>query len=208
MRYELINDASIFHFGSVSMTAEPSRSATIKAVSYAKKKGIAISYDPNLRIPLWKSLDEAREVIMVGMKYADFLKISEEELVFLTGESNLEKGSFLLYDKYGIGLIFVTLGSKGSFCRMGSHIAHSYTYDVKTIDTTGAGDAFLGGILYKILGEGCRISELRPANISSFMDFANAAGSLTTLKKGAITALPYLEDIKKCIETVPKLVKR
>ena len=99
---DLIDNAKIFHFGSVSMSDEPSRSATIKAASHAKGKGITVSYDPNLRIPLWDDLDEAHKFILKGMEYATLLKISEEELVFITGESNLEKGSLMLYEKYGV----------------------------------------------------------------------------------------------------------
>jgi len=202
----LIDCARIFHFGSVSMTGEPSRSATLKAVSYAKEKGSMISYDPNLRIPLWNSLDEARKVIVKGLEYANILKLSEEELQFITGESDLEKGTCQIFEEYGIGLIFVTLGKNGSFFRLGKNTGYSPAYDVATLDTTGAGDAFLGGALYKILEKGRSISDLTADDVSDFIKFANAAGSLATVKKGAIPAMPTLDEIKNCILKVPKIV--
>ncbi|HZJ82955.1 MAG TPA: carbohydrate kinase, partial [Clostridia bacterium] len=144
---ELIDDARIFHFGSLSMTQEPSRSATLRAVEYAKQKGKTITYDPNWRPPLWETDGAAKEGMSIGLSYADILKISEEELAFLIGESNLQKGTGLLADM-GITMILVTLGSEGCFYRYPKGIGNVKGFNVTAVDTTGAGDAFFGGFLY------------------------------------------------------------
>jgi len=206
IKYSLIKDAKIFHFGSVSMTHEPSRSATMKAVKYAKQNGILVSYDPNLRIPLWSNLEEAKTVISEGLCYTDLLKISEEELIFLTGENGLEAGSKRIRDTFGIDLIFITLGKRGCFYRIRDFTGCVPTYDVRTIDTTGAGDAFLGGMLYKIVENGVDLSHLTASDIELFVDFANAAGSMATVKKGAIPAMPSLNEVKECMDSVKKLI--
>ena len=196
----------IFHFGSVSMTHEPSRSATLNAVKTARENGAVISYDPNLRPPLWDSLDEAKEIIIKGLDYADILKVSEEELEFITGYSDLAEGTAYIHEKYGIQLIVVTLGAKGCFYRLGSMIGHMNTYDVKTVDTTGAGDAFFGAFIYKIIEANKALKDISKSEIEQMIDFANAAGSLATVKKGAIPAMPVLKEIEACIRTVEKLV--
>lgn len=207
IKFDLIDNAKILHFGSVSMTDEPSRSATIKAVRYAKEKGLMVSYDPNLRIPLWKSLDEAKSVMCNGLEYADLLKISEEELVFLTGECDPDNGSRYIRDRYHIDLIFITLGRKGCFYRLGNHTGRAFAYNVKTIDTTGAGDAFMGGILCKVVESGRSIQQLRLSEINSYAVFSNAMGSLATAKKGAIPAMPTFNEIQHCIANFERIVE-
>jgi fructokinase len=218
----LVTNTKIFHFGSVSMTHEPSRSATLHAVKTARDNGAIISYDPNLRPPLWDDLNEAKNIIEMGFEYADLLKVSEEELEFLTGFKDLEKGSEIIYKKYGIRLILVTLGSNGCFYRLasrnggksgsqtgsqsGSQTGRLDTYNVKTIDTTGAGDAFLGAFLYKLLESNKTPADLGDDELKQMIDFSNAAGSLATVKKGAIPAMPDLEAIANCMRTVEKLV--
>jgi sugar/nucleoside kinase (ribokinase family) len=144
IKLELIAQSKVFHFGSLSMTNEPAKSATLKAADFAKKKGVIISYDPNLRPPLWNDLEQAKTTILKGMEYADIVKISEEELAFLTGEEDLEKGSEILMDQYNIKILFVTLGAKGCFYRVKDQTGIVPGYKVKAIDTTGAGDSFLG----------------------------------------------------------------
>lgn len=206
--FTIIDNCSIFHFGSVSLTSEPCRSATLSAVKHARKKGLTISYDPNLRPALWESLALAKEMIIQGLEYADILKISEEELLFITSMDDLEEGSKYLSDKYDICLIMVTLGAKGCFYRFGCNTGILPTYDVKTIDTTGAGDAFLGGILYKILDSAKGLKDLSVSEIEHCIDFANAVGSLATTQKGAIPAMPALEDVEACMCNVNKLVKK
>lgn len=205
--FNLIGSSKIFHFGSVSMTNEPARSATLEAARYARENNVIISYDPNLRPPLWDDLVFAKEVILEGMKYANILKISEEEAEFLTGINSLEKSSEYLANKYGIQLILITLGSKGSFYRRGTKIGCTPTFDVKTIDTTGAGDAFLSGLLFQVLESKKPIDEITDSEMRKFIEFANAAGSLSTTKKGAIPAMPTKEEILKCLTENKYLTK-
>lgn len=205
INYQLIKGAKVFHYGSVSMTHEPSKTATLSAVQFAKENGVLVSYDPNLRVPLWSSLDAAKKVISEGLKFADLLKISEEELLFLTGESDLEAGSKSIRDKFGIDIIFITLGRKGCFYRLKDSTGCSPTYDVKTIDTTGAGDAFLGGILYNIVENGIKPTQLTLSDIATFVDFANATGSMATTRRGAIPAMPSLNEIEECKQKIRKL---
>lgn len=204
LEYSLIDEARIFHFGSLSMTDEPSKSATIKAVEYAKKKGKIISYDPNWRPPLWKDEKAAKEGMLIGLQYADILKISEEEQEFLTGEKDLIAGSKILFD-LGIKLIIVTLGPKGCFYRYKAGTGHLNTYDTKVTDTTGAGDAFLGGLLYNISKIRTDISDTDRSEIESILDFSNAVGAICASKRGAIPAMPSYEEVMKCISSIPKL---
>lgn len=197
---DIIKNARAFHFGSVSMTHEPSRTATLESASCARAMGKTVSYDPNLRPALWNSLDEAKEVILKGMEFADILKISEEELTFLTGETDLEKGADHLADLYSGRILLVTLGSEGCFFGMDGRYDRLSTYDVKTIDTTGAGDAFLGGFLFKIKPYFGRLQELTFEELHDAVDFANAVGSLATTRKGAIPAMPRLEEVMALIK--------
>lgn len=199
IRDDIINNTNIFHFGSVSMTCEPARSTTLHAVKKAKSGGSIISYDPNLRPPLWNNLQEARKIILEGFGYADIVKISEEELVFLTGQQSLEEGSQYLLQNFGTKLIFVTLGPQGCFYRMGEITGRKPTFDVKTVDTTGAGDAFMGGILYKVLEMNKALDTLTAEDIENMVRFANAVGSLATTSKGAIPAMPFLEQVKEIL---------
>lgn len=197
----LIKSSRVFHFGSLSLTNEPSKSATLKAVEYAKDNGCIISYDPNLRPALWKSLQQATEEITSVLKHADILKISEEEMEFITGETDLEEGSHKIYSKYGIEVILVTRGSKGCFFRFKEFTGSKPTFtELKTIDTTGAGDAFLGGFLYSLQSKG--ISELRELSYSLLEQtvvFSNAVASLCTTRKGAIPAMPGLEEVHRLL---------
>jgi len=201
VEYELISRSRVFHFGSLSLTDEPSRGATIEAVKFAKEKGCTISYDPNLRPALWKSLDMALQEIIFGLGFCNILKISEEELEFITGETCLEKGSFNIYKTYGIGLILITMGSIGCFYRHGDKTGSVKTFsECKTIDTTGAGDAFLGGFLYSLLylSDG-NLSEIRQETLESMILFSNAVASLSTTKKGAIPSMPELCEVKRLL---------
>lgn len=204
--FELIKNTKVFHFGSISLTHEPARSATLAAVKFAKDNGTIISYDPNLRPPLWKNLEDAKEKIILGLKYADILKISEEELEFITGSKDLEEGSLIL-SEMGIKVVLVTLGPKGCFYRYNGGTGRLNTYDTKVIDTTGAGDGFFGGVLYKLSELGLNdIDKLPKAEFEKVIDFGNAVGALATTKKGAIPAMPTIDEVKKCQDSVPKLV--
>ncbi len=199
--YNLIKNSKILHFGSLSMTHEPSRTATLKALDFATKNNLIISYDPNLRPPLWQSLEEAKEMMLHGMTYTDILKISEEELYFLTGINDLSAGSAYLRDKYEIKLIFVTLGPKGCFYRIGDYTGLQPALDVKAVDTTGAGDAFLGSVLYKIIEKGKGIEQLTVSEIDSMVSFANTVAGITTTKRGAIPAIPTLKEVEEFIKS-------
>lgn len=203
---ELIKNCRIFHFGTVSMTHQPSRNATLFAVRTARDNGAIISFDPNLRPPLWDSMEDAKFMIEEGLKYTHILKVSGEELEFITGTSKLEEGTQLIRSKYGIPVILVTLGPSGCFYRIGHHSGYLSTYDVKTIDTTGAGDAFLGAFLSRVIESGKDLEAFDKDEIEDMIDFANAAGSLTTTRKGAIPAMPGLEEILACQKNNPKLL--
>lgn len=206
LELSLIDGAKVFHFGSLSMTNEPAKSATIKAVEYAKGKGKSISYDPNWRPPLWKDSAAAKEGMELGLKYADILKISEVELEFLTGEKSLEKGTDLLFN-HGMKILMVTLGSKGCFYRYKKGTGHLYTYDTKVIDTTGAGDAFLGGFLYQFCNLNMDINNADREEIERIIDFSNAVGALCASKMGAIPAMPTLKEAEECMGNITKLIK-
>ena len=204
--YSIVTNSKIFHFGSVSMTHEPSRTATLHAVTAAKDNGALISYDPNFRAPLWDDKAFAKEVILKGMELADLVKISGEELLFLTGTNDLSEGSRILFKSYNIKLLFVTLGPEGCFYRFGDKTGCAPTYDVKTIDTTGAGDAFLAGVLYKLLEDKLDIEHISSSEMENIVDFANAVGSLATTKRGAIPSMPVISDVYSCICSVGKLL--
>lgn len=195
-----------FHFGSVSLTAEPSRTSVLEAVKQAKENGSLISYDPNLRLPLWDSAQSAKQEILNTIGLADVLKISEEEAEFLFGTSDCQKAAQIIVERYHIPFIMITRGPKGCFAKVNGKEYQSYAYDLKTIDTTGAGDSFLAGVLYCWLKSGKTIEELTESDLNAFFDFANATGSLVTTKKGAIPAVPSLEEIKNCMENQPKLI--
>ena len=195
IRRDLIDQCKIFHFGSVSLTGEQCRSACLEAAAYAKQQGKRISFDPNYRPLLWDSEAEAREQIMRGIALADILKVSEEEMLLITGTDDLEKGSAMLLEM-GPSLVLVTMGEKGAFYRNRTHVQMIPTYPVKAVDTTGAGDAFVGAMLWCL--KDLPVEEISHRDLSQMVDFANAAGSLTTTKGGAIPAQPTLEEIRIC----------
>lgn len=199
----LISSSRIFHFGSLSMTDEPARSATLKALKFARDKGILISYDPNWRPPLWKDQDTAREWMRKGLSYADILKVSEEELSFLTGETEIYKGIKVLYDM-GIRIITVTMGDKGCTYHCPNGSGHISAYNTKSIDTTGAGDAFVGALLYRICRLEKKIEDITLEEISDMVDFSNAVGALCITKKGAIPAMPTLEEVRHFMKNTSK----
>jgi fructokinase len=198
---KLIEQCKIFHFGSVSMTDEPSKGATLQAIKLARALGKIISFDPNLRPALWKDINVAKNTIIDSLGYADILKISEEELEFITGSKDLVKGSELLSNKYGKMLIFITLGSEGCFYRRGNNCGKVPGYRVNSIDTTGAGDGFLGGMLYRILEMHKELDELSIGEIVEAIRFANGLGAYVTTKKGAISIMPEKHEVERLIAT-------
>lgn len=184
-----IDSADIFHFGSITLISEPARSATIAAVDYARQQGKRISYDPNLRLALWPAEASARDGLLSGLDWAHIVKISEEEVVFLTGESDIAP----LW-RPDMQMIVVTRGADGStmHLRDGRSFDHP-GYVVDAVDTTGAGDSFVGALLTEILRQERDHGSL--AQPETILPFANAAGALTTLKRGAIMSMPSREDV-------------
>jgi fructokinase len=191
----MLADTQIFHFGSISMTSEPTYTATLKTVQIARELGALISYDPNWRPSLWRDEEHALEVIHVGLSLADVVKVSEEELVFLTDEQDLEMAARHLVEQFGITLLLVTAGGGGSFYQMKDWWGKVESFAVQTVDTTGAGDAFFGALLYEILDLGKPLQAWKEKDLQEVLRFANAAGALATTRKGAIPSLGTLEEI-------------
>ncbi|MDI4643520.1 PfkB family carbohydrate kinase [Cohnella hashimotonis] len=193
---ELAAGCRVFHFGTLSMTHAESARVTLEAVSLAKQSGSLISFDPNLRLSLWESPEKAREAIFRGLEVADIVKLSEEELIFMTGMTEGESGAELLLRQHaGIRLLLVTLGERG--CTISNRAAQASIpgFRVRTVDTTGAGDACMAGLLDQILNDGVRIEALSVDDLTRIGRFANAMGALATTRRGAIPALPGRQDI-------------
>ena len=198
---ELILETRIFHFGTLSMTHEKVRRATKKAVAIAKQAGAIISFDPNIREPLWNTMDEAKEQVLYGLGQCHILKISDNEVEFLFGTTDYDEGARLIREKYQIPLVLITLGKDGS---------RAYYKDLRvevpgfvqehTIETTGAGDTFCANSLNYILEHG--MEELTEENLKELLTFANAAASLITTRKGALRVMPTREEIKNFIQNV------
>ena len=188
----LLRDTRVLHFGSVSLTAEPARSATLYAAKTARENGCLVSYDPNYRESLWHSREEAVAQMKAALPLCDILKISDEELPLLTGTNDPAEGSRQL-SNLGIRLIFVTLGADGAFYRMGEHTGSVPGIRVKVGDTNGAGDTFFGAALSKLVRE--NLDTLTPERLAEIAAFANRAASITTSRHGAIPAMPRLEEI-------------
>ena len=170
---------------------------------YAREQGKIISYDPNYRPPLWEDAETAREQMLRGLRLADVVKVSGEELQLLSGAAGLEEGSARLAG-YGPSLILVSLGEKGAFYRLGQLTGRQPTFQVNTIDTNGAGDSFFGAVLHRLSGKSLAdIRAMGREELEDILSFANAAGSITTTRKGSIPALPTLEEIEECRRTVP-----
>ncbi len=192
----LIDSCRDFHFGTLSLTDDPARTATVRAVAYAREKGKIISFDPNLRRPLWKDLEAAKEAICWGLGQADIVKISDEETEFLwncTPEEAAEK----LHREYGVTLAFITLGPKGCYYSGNGFRGEVKTLSgVHTIDTTGAGDIFGGSVLSRILRTGTPLSEIGEDQLRDAVRFACCAASLSTEKQGGISSVRSLEEVE------------
>ncbi len=195
---ELIQNCRIFHFGSLSMTAEPCRSATCQAIALAENSGCLRSFDPNLRPPLWETLEHARIQIEYGLQHCDILKISDNEILWLSGKQDYDSAIAWLRQRYDIPLILLTLGKDGSRAYCGSVQAEEPGFRVNTIETTGAGDTFLGAILHQILQTGWR--QYTRAELSAMLRFANAAAALVTTRKGALRAMPEAGEISALLQ--------
>ena len=196
--YDLIRQSRIFHFGTLSMTDEPVRSATKKALEVAKEAGCLITFDPNLRPPLWNSLDDAKKQMEYGFQYCDMLKISDNEIQFVSGKEDYDEGIRYLQDKYNIPLIFLTMGKDGSRAYYKDMRVERKGFQVKAIETTGAGDTFCGCSIHGLLTHG--LEGLTEEILGDMLTYANAGAALITMKKGAIRSMPEPENITKLIE--------
>jgi fructokinase len=196
---ELIGDTKIFHFGTLSMTHEGVRKATKKALRIAREQGALISFDPNLRPPLWNSLDEAKEQVLYGLDWCDILKISDNEIQWLTGEEDFTAGVAWIRARYPkIRLILVSMGRDGSRAYFGDKIVEAPAHiQEHTIETTGAGDTFCGCVLHYICDHG--LDDLTEENLREMLIFANAAASIITTRKGALRVMPTKEEIQTLI---------
>lgn len=194
---DVLDKTSIFHVGSLSLTAQPARDTTLYAVKRARKKGSIISYDPNYRASLWPDEKTARQQMRSLIPYVDLMKISDEETELLTDEKEVEKAAEILY-RQGVKIVAVTLGHKGAYIygKDGGCVVPGF--EVTQIgDTNGAGDSFWGGFLYQIIGSGKRLEELTKDDLVKFAQFGNAVASLCVEKKGAIPAMPTLEQVRE-----------
>ena len=196
-----IDECDIFHYGSVSMSKNPSRITTFELIKVAKQKGKILSFDPNLRLPLWNSEEEAKEEILQGLQYCDILKVSEEEMLFLTGLSDLQKGAEQLRNQYSIPLILITEGSQGSHALFKDFYINAQGLQVDVEDTTGAGDAFLGSFLASVLKSQKSLEELNGDEIYKMLCLANASAALSVTRKGGI---PSLVTTQQAVELMQK----
>lgn len=197
---ELVKSARLFHFGTLSMTHEGVREATKKAIRLAKENGAIVSFDPNLRPPLWKSLDDAKEQAAYGFTQCDVLKISDNEIQWFTGEEDYDKGIEKLRQEYDIPLILLSMGRDGSRAYYKDLRVEMPSFIQKeTIETTGAGDTFGGCCLHYVLEYG--LDGLNEERLKEMLTFANAAASIITTRKGALRVMPEPDEVKRFIES-------
>lgn len=195
---DLIRNSKVFHFGTLSSTHEGVREATRYAIDVAKEAGCLVSFDPNLRPPLWKTLEDARKEIEYGLSKTDILKISDNEVEFLCGTSDYDEGAQMLIEKYNIPFVCVTLGKDGSRAYYkGMRVEVPGFVQKNTIETTGAGDTFCGCMLHYIIQHG--LEDLTEENLRELLIFANAAASVITTRKGALAVMPSKEEVEELL---------
>ena len=198
VREELIAQSRIFHFGSLSLTHPGVREATKRAVTIAKENGCIISYDPNLRPPLWKTLEEAKAQIAFGMTQCDILKISDNEIQWFTGLEDYDAGVRYLQETYSIPLILLSMGPEGSRAYYRDlRVEEKPFLQENTIETTGAGDTFCACVLSYVLDHG--MENLTEAQLHEMLRFANAAAALITTRKGALKVMPTRGEVNKLL---------
>ena len=197
---DMIRDTRIFHFGTLSMTHDAVRQATKAAVQAAKEAGALISFDPNLRPPLWDSLNEARAQMLWGLSQADIVKIADNEIEFLTGTADYEKGAAILRERYpNLRLLNVTAGANGSYAFYGDRKVFVPSFLLGgTIETTGAGDTFCASVLNFVLERG--LEGLSRDDLKAMLRFANAAAYLVTTRKGAIRSMPERGQVEAILK--------
>lgn len=195
---EVVKDTKVFHFGTLSMTHDGVREATKKAVETAKANGCLVSFDTNLRPPLWSSLDLAKEQMEYGFGKCDILKISDNEIQFVSGKEDYDEGIAYLQETYNIPLILLTMGKDGSRAYYKGMRVERPGFSVKAIETTGAGDTFCGSSLNYLVDHD--FENLTEEQLGEMLTFANAAAALVTTKKGAIKAMPVKEEVLELIQ--------
>ena len=196
LHLELLADTRLFHFGTLSMTHEKVRRATKKAVAAAKENGALISFDPNLRPPLWKSLEEAKGQAAYGFSQCDILKISDNEIQWFTGEEDFDAGIRRLRSQYDIPLILLSMGREGSRAYYKDLCVEAAPFlQEETIETTGAGDTFGACCLHFVLEYG--LDHLDEGKIAGMLRFANAAASIITTRKGALRVMPEMSEVEE-----------
>ena len=196
----LLKDTKIFHYGTLSMTHEGVRKATKRAIQIAEESGAILSFDPNLRPPLWKSMEDAKEQVLYGLSHCQILKISDNEIQWLTGREDYTEGVNWIRERYQIPLILVSMGKQGSRAYYKDSMVEAAPFlQEKTIETTGAGDTFCGCVLHYVCDHG--LENLTEENLKEMLVFANGAASLITMKKGALRVMPEKEEIVKLIES-------
>lgn len=195
VRYDLLDETKVLHFGTLSLTDEPARSATYAAVEYCREHGKLISFDPNLRKPLWRDLEEAKKQMLWGLAHADVVKISDEEVEFLFG-LDVQAGAAHILKEFGVKLVFVTCGPDG--CWFDNGTARGMTpslRDIKVLDTTGAGDIFGGSAMWKLLQTGKAPADLTEADLRDITAFACTSAGLSTTRPGGISSVPAYEEV-------------
>lgn len=204
--FNIIGASRVFHFGTLSLTDEPARTATKRAVEYAKERGVTVTFDPNLRKPLWRDLNEAKKQMLWGLSQADIVKISDEETDFLFGCSP-EDGAARIIDDFGAKLVFATCGEKGCYYKnrnaSGSVTALS---GVRAVDTTGAGDIFGGSAVWRWLQTGKSAEELDGDELREIALFAAAVAGLSTEKPGGISSVPSLSEVTEKLRAASQTV--
>lgn len=197
---DLIRDSKLFHFGTLSMTHEDVRKATKKAIAIAKESGAVISFDPNLRPPLWKSLEDAKQQAAYGFSQCDVLKISDNEIQWFTGEEDFDAGIQKLRSQYDIPLIMLSMGKEGSRAYYKDlRVEVSPFLQEATIETTGAGDTFGACCLHYVLEHG--LDGLDEEKLTEMLTFANAAASIVTTRKGALRVMPEAEEVRDFVKS-------
>ena len=191
---EQIKNSSVFHFGSLSLTDEPAKSATLKALEYAKKHNVTISYDPNYRAMLWDSVEKAKEGMRLPLEMVDIIKISDEETELLTDCRDIEDAAKVLHEK-GITCVIITMGEKGAYVSANGKSVIVNGIKTNVVDTTGAGDCFMGAFLYSVVSNGKELSELSEQDLKEYASFANKAASVCVSRRGAINAMPTKDEV-------------
>lgn len=196
--YATIDASRALHFSSLTFTTNTAAEATLAAVRYAKEKGKLVTYDPNWRPMLWENEEQCKAGMLIGLDYADVVKVSEEELLFLTGETDEQKGVDVLFAK-GAKIVLVTKGEKGSqyYCNKGSGIVPPFK--VKAIDATGAGDACFGATIFGILSKGLDINDIDLSLLHGIVEFANATAALSVTRRGGMPGMPSFAEVEAFI---------